>query len=317
MPLSMLKSRAIEAQKEECLWKKRVLRSLLPATPTAAKRPCSTPLRAPTSSSATGPASRWRSGTEKLSVSDRIGRVVTNRILALPIFAAVMFLVYWIAMGPFGSFLTDWTNDVLGGEWLEGGTRALMESVGAANWLTGLISDGIFHGVGNFIASIFRPLGFGSWKPAVATVTGLVAKEEVVSTFGILYNYDDQDGEEELEENGDQIWDRVAEDFSSFSGGHGRLSAFAFMIFNLLCAPCFAAMGAIKQEMNSPRWTWFAIGYMCVFAYAVALIVNQLGRLFAGAMNIPGLVAAIALLVIFAYMLFIKKYQKADRLTVK
>ena len=487
-----------------------------------------------------------------LTVSDKIDRIVTNRVLALPIFAVVMFLVYWIAMGPFGSFLTDWTNDVLGGEWLTEGSRAVMESLGAAGWLTGLVADGIFAGVGavlgfvpqmlvlflllailedcgymariafimdrifrrfglsgksfipmligagcgvpgvmasrtienerdrrmtimttcfipcgakmpiigliagalfggsglvavsayfigvaaiiisgimlkktkmfagdpapfvmelpayhapvagnvlrsmwergwsfikkagtvillssiviwflsgfgsvngrfgmvddlyadeslitdeyvetvadrmgipveevtpmddsvlagvgNFVSPIFRPLGFGSWKPTVATVTGLVAKEEVVGTFGVLYNYDDQDGEEELEENGDQIWDRVSEDFDSFSGGHGRLSAFAFMIFNLLCAPCFAAMGAIKREMNNPKWTWFAIGYMSVFAYAAALIVNQLGRLFTGDVNVIGLIAAVLLLGFILYMLFIKKYQEADKLTVK
>ena len=493
-----------------------------------------------------------RGSKEKLSTSDKIDRIVTNRILALPIFAVVMFLVYWIAMGPFGSFLTDWTNDVLGAEWLTEGSRAVMENLGAAGWLTGLVADGIFAGVGailgfvpqmlvlflllailedcgymariafimdrifrrfglsgksfipmligtgcgvpgvmasrtienerdrrmtimttcfipcgakmpiigliagalfggsglvavsayfigvaaiiisgvmlkktkmfagdpapfvmelpayhaptagnvlrsmwergwsfikkagtvillssiiiwalsslgtvngrfgmvddlyeddalvtdeyveavadrmgipaeevtpmddsilagvgNFVSPIFKPLGFGSWKPTVATVTGLVAKEEVVGTFGVLYNYDDQDGEDELSEEGEQIWDRVAEDFDAFSGGHGRLSAFAFMIFNLLCAPCFAAMGAIKREMNSPKWTLFAIGYMCVFAYAVALIVNQLGRAFTGSLSVVGLIAAIALLACIVYMLFIKKYQEADRLTVK
>ena len=179
------------------------------------------------------------------------------------------------------------------------------------------MDDSILAGVGNFVSPIFKPLGFGSWKPTVATVTGLVAKEEVVGTFGVLYNYDDQDGEAELSEEGDEIWDRVAEDFDSFSGGHGKLSAFAFMIFNLLCAPCFAAMGAIKREMNNPKWTWFAIGYMCVFAYAVALIVNQLGRLFTGGLNIIGLIVALAVLCFILYMLFIKKYQEADRLTVK
>ncbi len=493
-----------------------------------------------------------RAGKGKLSTSDKIDRIVTNRILALPIFVVVMWAVYWIAMGPFGSFLTDWTNDVLGGEWLTEGSRAVMESLGAAGWLTGLVADGIFAGVGavlgfvpqmlvlflllailedcgymariafimdrifrrfglsgksfipmligtgcgvpgvmasrtienerdrrmtimttcfipcgakmpiigliagalfggsgfiatsayfigvaaiiisgvmlkktkmfagdpapfvmelpayhaptagnvlrsmwergwsfikkagtvillssiviwalsslgsvngrfgmvddlyeddalvteeyvetvanrmgipaeevtpmddsilagvgNFVSPIFKPLGFGSWKPTVATVTGLVAKEEVVGTFGVLYNYDDQDGEAELSEEGDEIWDRVADDFGSFSGGHGKLSAFAFMIFNLLCAPCFAAMGAIKREMNSPKWTWFAIGYMCVFAYAIALIVNQFGLLFTGAANIFGLIVAIVLLAFIVYMLFIKKYKEADRLTVK
>ncbi len=493
-----------------------------------------------------------RANKEKLSASDKIDRIVTNRVAALPIFAVVMFLVYWIAMGPLGTFLTDWTNDVLGGAWLTDGSRAVMESLGAAEWLTGLVSDGIFAGVGavlgfvpqmlvlflllailedcgymariafimdrifrrfglsgksfipmligtgcgvpgvmasrtienerdrrmtimttcfipcgakmpiigliagalfggsgvvavsayfigvaaiivsgvmlkktkmfagdpapfvmelpayhaptagnvfrsmwergwsfikkagtvillssiiiwalssfgsvngrfgmvddlyedeslitdeyvetvaermdipaeevapmddsilasvgNFIAPVFKPLGFGSWKPTVATITGLVAKEEVVGTFGVLYNYDDQDGEAELSEEGDEIWDRVADDFTSFSGGHGKLSAFAFMIFNLLCAPCFAAMGAIKREMNSGKWTAFAIGYMCVFAYVVALAVNQIGRLFVGSVNVVGLIVAVALVAFIVYMLFIKKYQEADRLTVK
>ncbi|MGM9615418.1 MAG: ferrous iron transport protein B [Oscillospiraceae bacterium] len=493
-----------------------------------------------------------RARKDKLSTSDKIDRIVTNRVAALPIFAVIMFLVYWIAMGPIGTFLTDWTNDVLGGAWLTDGSRAVMENLGAAEWLTGLVSDGIFAGVGavlgfvpqllvlflllailedcgymariafimdrifrrfglsgksfipmligtgcgvpgvmasrtienerdrrmtimttcfipcgakmpiigliagalfggsgivavsayfigvaaivisgvmlkktrmfagdpapfvmelpayhaptagnvfrsmwergwsfikkagtvillssiiiwalssfgtvngrfgmvddlyedetlvteeyvetvaermgipaeevapmddsilagvgNFISPVFKPLGFGSWKPAVATITGLVAKEEVVGTFGVLYNYDDQNGEAELSEAGDEIWNRVAGDFDSFSGGHGRLSAFAFMIFNLLCAPCFAAMGAIKREMNSGKWTAFAIGYMCVFAYAIALIVNQLGRLFLGAANIAGLIVAVALIAFIVYMLFIKKYQEADRLTVK
>ncbi len=493
-----------------------------------------------------------RSKKEKLSVSDKIDKIVTNRILALPIFILVMWLVYWIAMGPLGTFLTDWTNDVLGGAWLTEGSRSVMESLGAAGWLTGLVADGIFAGVGavlgfvpqmlvlflllailedcgymariafimdrifrrfglsgksfipmligtgcgvpgvmasrtienerdrrmtimttcfipcgakmpiigliagalfggsgwiatsayfigvaaiivsgimlkktkmfagdpapfvmelpayhwptagnvlrsmwergwsfikkagtiillssiiiwalssfgtvngrfgmvdalyedetlvteeyvesvanrmgitadevtpmddsilakvgNVAAPIFKPLGFGSWKPTVATVTGLVAKEEVVSTFAVLYNYDDQDGEAELGENGEEIWDRVGEDFNSFSGGHGKLAAFAFMIFNLLCAPCFAAMGAIKREMNNGKWTCFAIGYMCIFAYAVALMVNQFGRLFVGGMSVIGLIAACAILIFMIYMLFIKKYQEADRLTVR
>ena len=485
------------------------------------------------------------------TVSDKIDTVVTNRILALPIFAVVMYLVYWIAMGPFGSFLTDWTNDVLGGEWLVEGSRTLLEGIGAAEWLTGLISDGIIAGVGAvlgfvpqmlvlflmlclledcgymariafimdrifrrfglsgksfipmlvgmgcgvpgvmasrtienerdrrmtvmtttfipcgakmpiigliagalfggsglvavsayfigiaaivisgimlkktkmfagdpapfvmelpayhvpsvgnvlrgtwergwsfikragtvivlasiiiwFLSSfgtvngrfgmvdalyededvvteeyvaqvaermgvpedevapmddsilagvaqpvsvIFKPLGFGSWKPTVATVTGLVAKEEVVGTFGVLYNYDDQDGEEELGEEGDQIWDQVAADFDKFSGGHGKLAAYAFMIFNLLCAPCFAAIGAIKREMNSRKWTWFAIGYQCGFAYVVALIVWQLGKTFAGSPNVLGLVLAVALLALVCWQLF-KPYKEATKLTVE
>ncbi len=487
----------------------------------------------------------------ELSTSDKIDRIVTNRILGLPIFAVVMFLVYWISMGPFGTFLTDWTNDVLGGEWLTEGSRAIMENLGAADWLTGLVADGIFAGVGavlgfvpqmlvlflllciledcgymariafimdrifrrfglsgksfipmlvgmgcgvpgvmasrtienerdrrmtimtttfipcgakmpiigliagalfggsglvatsayfigigaiivsgimlkktkmfagdpapfvmelpayhlpslsnvlrgtwergwsfikragtvillssiviwflsgfgsvngrfgivenlfedeelvteeyiasladrmnipeeevapmdasilagvgNFAAPIFRPLGFGSWKPTVATVTGLVAKEEVVGTFGVLYNYDDKDGEDELGEEGEQIWPRVSEDFENISGGHGKLAAYAFLIFNLLCAPCFAAIGAIKREMNSAKWTWFAIGYQCLFAYAIGLAVFQIGRVFTGGMNAVGLVAAALIVVAIVYQLF-RPYKEAESLTIQ
>ncbi len=486
----------------------------------------------------------------ELSTSDKIDKIVTNRILALPIFALVMYLVYWIAMGPFGTFLTDWTNDVLGGAWLTEGSRAVMEKLGAADWLTGLVSDGIFAGVGavlgfvpqmlvlflmlcmledcgymariafimdrifrrfglsgksfipmlvgmgcgvpgvmasrtienerdrrmtimtttfipcgakmpiigliagalfngsglvatsayfigiaaiiisgimlkktkmfagdpapfvielpayhvpsavnvlrgtwergwsfirragtvillssiiiwflssfgtvngkfgmveplfedetvateeyvsslaekmnipeedvtpmdasilanvgNVAAPVFRPLGFGSWKPTVATVTGLVAKEEVVGTFGVLYNYDDKGGEDELTEEGEQIWDRIAADFNAFSGGHGKLAAYAFMIFNLLCAPCFAAIGAIKREMNNRKWTWFAIAYQCCFAYVIALAVFQIGRLFVGDVNILGLIVGIAIVAGICFQLF-RPYKEATKLTV-
>ena len=486
----------------------------------------------------------------ELSTSDKIDKIVTNRILALPIFALVMYLVYWIAMGPFGTFLTDWTNDVLGGAWLTEGSRAVMEKLGAAEWLTGLVSDGIFAGVGavlgfvpqmlvlflmlcmledcgymariafimdrifrrfglsgksfipmlvgmgcgvpgvmasrtienerdrrmtimtttfipcgakmpiigliagalfngsglvatsayfigiaaiiisgimlkktkmfagdpapfvielpayhvpsavnvlrgtwergwsfirragtvillssiiiwflssfgtvngkfgmveplfedetvateeyvsslaekmnipeedvtpmdasilanvgNVAAPVFRPLGFGSWKPTVATVTGLVAKEEVVGTFGVLYNYDDKDGEDELTEEGEQIWDRIAADFNAFSGGHGKLAAYAFMIFNLLCAPCFAAIGAIKREMNNRKWTWFAIAYQCGFAYVISLVVYQIGRLFVGDVNILGLIVGIAIVAGICFQLF-RPYKEATKLTV-
>ena len=160
---------------------------------------------------------------------------------------------------------------------------------------------------------IFTPQGFGSWKPTVATVTGLIAKENVVGTFGVLYNYDDMDGEEELEENGDQIWENVAADFDRFSDGHGRLAAFAFMIFNLLCAPCFAAMGAIRREMANGKWTVFAIGYMCLFAYAVSLIVFQLGRAFTGDVSVPGLAAALVLLSAILWQLF-RPYRESTAL---
>ncbi|WP_130837273.1 ferrous iron transport protein B [Lachnoclostridium sp. Marseille-P6806] len=131
----------------------------------------------------------------------------------------------------------------------------------------------ILAGVGNAASVVFKPLGFGSWKPTVATVTGLVAKEEVVGTFGVLYNYDDS--EEELSEEGDQIWGRIAADYTVFS-------AFAFMCFNLLCAPCFAAIGAIKREMNNAKWTLATVGFQCLWAYVVALIVYQIGGFIGG-----------------------------------
>ncbi len=154
--------------------------------------------------------------------------------------------------------------------------------------------------VGNGVSFVFKPLGFGSWKPTVATVTGLVAKEEVVGTFGVLYNYDDS--EEELGENGEQIWDRVAADYSA-------ASAFAFMVFNLLCAPCFAAIGAIKREMNNRKWTWAAIGYMTIWAYALALIVYQLGGVFSGEVAFGvGTVCAILVLAAIIYLLVRKGY---------
>ena len=519
-----------------------------------------------------------KKGSGELSTSDKIDKIVTNRFLALPIFAVIMWLVYALSMGApigdggisIGTFLTDWANDVLGGAWLTDGSRAILESWNVAPWLVGLISDGIFAGVGAvlgfvpqmlvlflmlciledcgymariafimdrifrrfglsgksfipmlvgtgcgipgvmasrtienerdrrmtvmtttfipcgakmpiigliagalfggstwvatsayfigiaaivisgimlkktkmfagdpapfvmelpayhvpslgnvlrgtwergwsfikragtvivlasiiiwFLSSfgtvngkfgmvdalyedeevvteeyvaqvadrmgipedevepmddsilahvaqpvsvIFKPLGFGDWKPTVATVTGLVAKEEVVGTFGVLYNFEaraqqavdeetgellfDENGEavmEELEENGDQIWENVAADFNDFSGGHGKLAAYSFMIFNLLCAPCFAAIGAIKREMNSRKWTWFAIGYQCCFAYVVAFIVWQLGRLFAGGMNVIGLILALILLGLICWQLF-KPYKEANKLTVK
>ena len=446
----------------------------------------------------------------KLTTSDKIDQVVTNRWLALPIFAVVMFAVYWIAMGPFGTFLTDWTNDVLGTEWLVEIPRAALEGWGVSGVLVGLICDGILAGVGavlgfvpqmlvlffllalledcgymariafimdrifrkfglsgksfipmligtgcgvpgvmasrtienerdrrmtimktcfipcgakmpiigliagalfggsglvavsayfigvaaiiisgiilkktkpfsgdpapfvmelpayhaptagnvlrstwergwsfikkagtifllssvvlwflqgfgweegsfgmvedmnnsvlaaigSVIAYLFVPLGFGNWKAAVATITGLIAKENVVATFGILYNYAG-----ELAENGDEIWGMVAQDYT-------QLSAYAFMIFNLLCAPCFAAMGAIKREMNNGKWTAFAIGYMCVFAYAVALIVYRLGMLFTGSFSI-WTVIALAVLAGMIYLLVRRNPYREDALTVK
>ncbi len=441
----------------------------------------------------------------KLSASDQIDRVVTNRLLALPIFAVVMFLVYWIAMGPFGTFLTDWTNDVLGTEWLVEIPRAALEGWRVSGVLVGLICDGILAGVGavlgfvpqmlvlffllalledcgymariafimdrifrkfglsgksfipmligtgcgvpgvmasrtienerdrrmtimttcfipcgakmpiigliagalfggsglvavsayfigvaaiiisgiilkktkpfsgdpapfvmelpayhvptagnvlrstwergwsfikkagtiillssailwflqsfgwqsgsfglvedmnnsvlaaigGIIAFLFTPLGFGNWKAAVATITGLIAKENVVATFGILYNYAG-----ELAENGDEIWALVAADYT-------QLSAYSFMIFNLLCAPCFAAMGAIKREMNNGKWTAFAIGYMCVFAYVVSLIVYQIGLLVTGVFHVWTAVAIILLACMLFLLLRKNRYNDA------
>jgi ferrous iron transport protein B len=178
------------------------------------------------------------------------------------------------------------------------------------------MDDSILARVAQPVSVVFKPLGFGDWKPTVATVTGLVAKENVVGTFGVLYAYDDQDGEEELEENGDQIWDKVAEDYGEFSGGHGKLAAYSFLLFNLLCAPCFAAIGAIKREMNSRKWTWFAIAYQCGFAWVIAFIVWQLGRVFAGGMNVVGLILALAMLALLLWQLF-KPYKEAQKLTVQ
>ena len=178
------------------------------------------------------------------------------------------------------------------------------------------MDDSIIARIAQPVSVVFKPLGFGDWKPTVASVTGLVAKEDVVGTFGVLYAYDDNDGEDELEEAGDQIWGKVAEDFNAFSGGHGKLAAYCFLLFNLLCAPCFAAIGAIKREMNSRKWTWFAIGYQCGFAYVIALIVWQRGRLFAGAANPVGLIVALILLALLGWQLF-KPYKEAQKLTAK
>ena len=164
----------------------------------------------------------------------------------------------------------------------------------------------LLAGVGNAASVVFDPLGFGTWKPTVATITGLVAKEEVVSTFGVLYNYDEEATGEELGENGEGIWDRVAQDFTP-------LAAFAFMLFNLLCAPCFAAMGAIKREMNNAKWTAAAIGYMCLWAYVVALIAYQLGMAFSGGGFGISTVIAIALVAGLVYMLVRKGYQPDEK----
>ena len=146
--------------------------------------------------------------------------------------------------------------------------------------------------VGGAIAWIFKPLGWGDWQAAVASITGLVAKENIVGTMGILY----PDG-----------WPEIAANFT-------RISGYSFLVFNLLCAPCFAAIGAIKREMNSRKWTWFAICYQCGFAYAVALMINQFGMAFTGSINVLGTIVAVAVLAFMLYMLF-KPYKEATKLT--
>ena len=156
------------------------------------------------------------------------------------------------------------------------------------------IDASILARIGRGIAWIFAPLGWGNWQAAVASITGLVAKENIVGTMGILY----PDG-----------WSEIGAAFTQISG-------YSFLVFNLLCAPCFAAIGAIKREMNNARWTWFAIGYQCGFAYAIALMINQFGKAFTGEMNIIGLIAAIAVLAAIVYMLF-KPYQEATKLSAR
>ena len=165
--------------------------------------------------------------------------------------------------------------------------------------MVGDLNHSILANIGNSIAWIFAPLGFGNWQSAVAAITGLIAKENVVSTFGILYG-----GFDEVAENGWQIWVNMREAFTP-------LAAYSFLVFNLLCAPCFAAMGAIKREMNNGKWTLFAIGYQCVFAYVVSLIIYQIGMLFRGAASIPGLIAAVVLLALLLYLLFRPARKKA------
>ena len=449
--------------------------------------------------------------SEKLTLSDKIDRIVTNRILALPIFALVMFVVYYVSITTVGGFLTDWTNDTLFGEWIIPGAQSFFEGIGCADWLTGLIVDGIISGVGavlgfvpqmlvlfiflaflegcgymarvafimdrifrkfglsgksfipmligtgcgvpgimasrtienerdrrmtimtttfipcgaklpiialiagaffgnsgwvswsayfvgiaaiicsgiilkktkmfsgdpapfvmelpayhlptvgsvlrsmwergwsfikkagtiillstivvwfttyfgvvdgtfrmlsdeeidysilaaigKCISWIFIPLGWGDWKSAVAAVTGLVAKENVVGTFGILFHYG------EVGEAGEEIWGNLAANMTG-------IAAYSYLVFNLLCAPCFAAMGAIKREMNNAKWFWFAIGYQCGLAYLVGLCIFQIGGLFTGAATFGfWTIVAIAIIIGFIYMLF-RPYKESETLNV-
>ena len=447
---------------------------------------------------------------EKLSVSDKIDKVVTNRWLALPIFAAVMFVVYYVSVTTVGDWLTGWTNDTLFGEWIVPGVTSALESINCADWLTSLVADGIVGGVGavlgfvpqmlvlfiflaflescgymarvafimdrifrkfglsgksfipmligsgcgvpgimasrtiendrdrkmtvmtttfipcgaklpiialiagaffdnagwvswsayfvgiaaiicsgiilkktkmfagdpapfvmelpayhmptvgnvlrsmwergwsfikkagtiillstivlwflqgfgwvdgsftmleaeqldnsilaaigGVIAPIFKPLGWGNWKMAVAAVTGLIAKENVVATFGVLFGF------AEVAEDGAEIWGALA---TTMTG----IAAYSFLIFNLLCAPCFAAMGAIKREMNNRKWFWFAIGYQTILAYIVSLCVYQIGTwITAGTFGI-GTVVAILFVIGFIYLLF-RPYKESETLKV-
>ena len=151
--------------------------------------------------------------------------------------------------------------------------------------------------IGGAIAWIFAPLGWGEWQAAVASITGLVAKENIVGTMGILYGA------------AGNVYETLAATFTPVSG-------MSFLVFNLLCAPCFAAIGAIKREMNNAKWTWFAIGYQCGFAYCISLMINQFGGLFTGNVNVIGLIAALAVLAFMVYML-VRPYKEADKLTAK
>ena len=159
------------------------------------------------------------------------------------------------------------------------------------------LDESILATIGGAIAWIFKPLGWGTWQAAVASITGLVAKENIVGTMGILYG-----GE-------GTVYSAIAQAFTG-------ISAYSFLVFNLLCAPCFAAIGAIKREMNSAKWTWFAIGYQCGFAYIIALMINQFGLLFTGNVNVVGLIFALLALAGIIYML-VRPYKEATKLSAK
>ncbi len=173
--------------------------------------------------------------------------------------------------------------------WVDGTFRMLDESE---------IDASILATIGGAIAWIFKPLGWGNWQAAVASITGLVAKENIVGTLGILYGGGDG-----------TVYQNIA---AAFTG----VTAYSFLVFNLLCAPCFAAIGAIKREMNNHKWTWFAIAYQCGFAYVIGLMINQFGGAFTGNLNVLGLIVAIALLVLIVYML-VKPYKEATKLSAK
>ena len=173
--------------------------------------------------------------------------------------------------------------------WVDGTFRMLDESE---------IDSSILAAIGGAIAWIFAPLGWGNWQATVASITGLVAKENIVGTLGILYGGGDG-----------SVYDAMAAAFTGITG-------YSFLVFNLLCAPCFAAIGAIKREMNNAKWTWFAIGYQCGFAYVVALMINQFGSLFTGSANVLGVIVAVILLAGLIYML-VRPYKEATKLSTR
>ena len=156
------------------------------------------------------------------------------------------------------------------------------------------IDGSILAKIGSAIGWIFAPLGWGNWRAAVASITGLVAKENIVGTLGILYPGG---------------WSEIAQNFTG-------ITAYSFLVFNLLCAPCFAAIGAIKREMNSAKWTWFAIGYQCGFAYCIGLMINQFAGIFTGNVNVIGLIFALLILAGMIYML-VRPYKEATKLTAR
>ena len=177
-----------------------------------------------------------------------------------------------------------------------------LQGFGFTDGAFGMVEDNntsLLAAIGGVVDIVFAPLGFGTWQATVATVTGLIAKENVVSTFAVLFNYAG-----EVSEEGEEIWGMVADFFTP-------LTAYSFMVFNLLCAPCFAAMGAIKREMNNGKWTAIAIGYMCLLAYCTSLVIYQIGGLFTGEVAFGlGTVAALVILAAVLYLLFRRnKYQ--------
>ena len=185
------------------------------------------------------------------------------------------------------STIVVWFTTYFG--WVDGAFQMLSEDQ---------IDYSILAKIGGLVAWIFAPLGWGNWQAAVASITGLVAKENIVGTLGILYGGGDG-----------TVYQNLGAAFTAVSG-------YSFLVFNLLCAPCFAAMGAIKREMNNAKWTWFAIGYQCGFAYLCALMVEQFGNAFTGSLNVLGLIAGIAALALIIYMLF-RPYKEATKLSTR